>query len=57
MPTCSLGRLMFVDVSAAEDLETGMQEPKFRAEPTLPIYLKVIDERSFFVMETNYCNG
>lgn len=26
---------------AAEDLEAGMRKPKFQAEPTLPIYLKV----------------
>ncbi|KAI4319555.1 hypothetical protein MLD38_033140 [Melastoma candidum] len=33
----------FSDDEIPEDLEAGMQEPKFRAEPTLPIYLKFTD--------------
>lgn len=28
-------------ISAAEDVEAGIRKPKFQAEPTLPIYLKV----------------
>lgn len=41
--TLSLQRSSISMAVAAEDLEAGVRKPKFQAEPTLPLYLKVTE--------------